>query len=94
MGGIGALKGGTLSDFFFHSVAKCQKRLKVHSVAKYRKRLKIEGGPFGEICLRKSHNAKKTEGDLLVSPGIVRYAEGRNNVFGSVLCAKWSTLTP
>ena len=52
---------------------------KIHSIAKHQK---IEGGPFGGKIFSESHNVEKNwKGDLLVSPGIVCYAEKGKTLF-------------
>ena len=65
---IGALKGGTLSNFLTSIVAKHRK---------------IEGGPFGEnLFSRKKSQCQKNESrDPLDSPGIVCYAEKKEKLF-------------
>ena len=58
-------------------------------IAKGLKKCKSIGGdPLGNFFLKKSLTMpKNSNGDPLVSPGIVCYAEKKKNFFGSVLWA-------
>ena len=46
---------------------------------------KIEGGPFGDTKIRKSHSAKKTRGDPIVSSGVLAYVKNEINERGDPL---------
>ena len=59
-----------------------------------RKTSKKEGGFIEKKKKKKSHSAEKIWKDPLVSPGIVSYAEKKNNIYISVPCAKWSQWAP
>ena len=67
----------------------------IHSVAKYQNNWR--GDPMGilKVFRKMSDNTEQNwQEDPSVSPGIVCYAEKRNNFYSSVGWAKWSNLAP
>ena len=84
---INNLKGGPFGEKNQKKVSQCRKKLKGGTLCDFSTSLlsqnikKLKGDSLG-IFFEKSHNAEKTGwGDPLVSPGMVCYAEKKENPF-------------